>query len=390
MNESVRQTHLEYYREHQITPVHYDLSSMDAHLERRFALYAKLGLMPLAFNKSKVLEVAAGTGHNSLYLAHLMPSQLVLLEPNSLGVEQIRKAYKSFDKPYTAPELICETLEEYSPKETFDIVLCENWLGTSRHELSLLKKLSGMVSAQGMLVLTTVSPIGFIPNLLRRFLAIYLAPMDKNFLQRTELLISAFGSHLDTLSAMTRNKTDWIQDNMMNPAYFGLCLSIPNLIEQLGDQFDVTGSSPVFAEDWRWFKGLHGKDRIFNEHFLSEYWKKSHNFLDHREQPLAGDAVLNAQLEKKAAGLLNAIAMHEDTHIRHGDTMPCVNSIIGLLDDFILSIPDHFEAAIRGLNEVRDLIDCTAAITVKSVAGMTNFCGLFGRETAYVSLMRVK
>ena len=74
MNQVERQTHLEFYREHNIAPVRYDLSNIDAHLERRFSLYAKLGLLPLSFAKSSVLEVAAGTGHNSLYPAHLLPS----------------------------------------------------------------------------------------------------------------------------------------------------------------------------------------------------------------------------------------------------------------------------------------------------------------------------
>lgn len=388
MNQLVRQTHLEFYRQYNITPVHYDLSNLNAHLERRFALYAKLGLSPASFNKSMVLEVAAGTGHNSLYPAHLMPSRLVLLEPNPAGVEHIREVYNTFPKPHTTPEIVVETLENYTSADPFDIVLCENWLGTTDHELSLIKKLSEMVTKNGILVLTTVSPIGFVPNLLRRFMAIYLAPNDREFLQRTELLVSAFGSHLDTLSAMTRNKIDWVQDNLMNPAYFGLCLSIPHLIELLGSKFDVIGSSPDFSEDWRWFKGLYGSKRKFNENFLAEYWKKSHNFLDYREQPFVGNSVLNFELEKKALALLNAVATHEDVHINKGDTSSYVNNVLSLLDDFILSIPSQFGTAIRGLRDVHDLICSPISINIESVANMPNFCGLFGRETVYVALIR--
>jgi 2-polyprenyl-3-methyl-5-hydroxy-6-metoxy-1,4-benzoquinol methylase len=198
MSQVARQTHLEYYREHQIAPVRYDLANMDAHMERRCSLYSKLGLLPLTFNQSRVLEVAAGTGHNSLYLARTMPAKLVLLEPNAIGAQHIREVYSSFHQPHTSPELIRETLEEYSPSEDFDIVLCENWLGTSAHEQSLLRKLAGMVANNGMLVLTTVSPVGFVPNLLRRFLSIYLAPENIDFQKRTEILVEAFGSHLDS------------------------------------------------------------------------------------------------------------------------------------------------------------------------------------------------
>ncbi len=389
MSQAARQTHLEFYREHQITPVRYDLSNLDAHLERRFALYAKLGLSPLTFKHSKVLEIAAGTGHNSLYLAQLMPAQLVLVEPNATGVEHIREAYSNFAKPHTCPELISQTVEEYLPQGTFDIVLCENWLGVSKHELAMLDKISGMVSQQGILVITTVSPLGFVPNLLRRFLAIYLAPHNKDFLERTELLVAAFGSHLDTLSSMTRNKEDWVQDNMLNPAYFGLCLSIPQVLERLGGSFEALGSSPVFAEDWRWFKGLHGVERNTNAHFLTEYMRKAHNFLDYREQPQVGNSLLNAQLEDKAKQLLTAITAHEDAYLNGSATLPAVQEISHLLDDLITLLPSHLVQAIRGLSEVQNLIKNPVFINSASVANMTDFRGLFGRETAYVSLMRV-
>src|SRR6185437_11627227 len=194
INSVIRTTHLEFYREHQIAPVRYDLTDMDAHMERRCSLYTKLGLLPLTFNEARVLEVAAGTGHNSLYLARTMPSKLVLLEPNSVGVKHIREVYANFNEPHTSPEVICKTLEEFNPEENFDIVICENWLGTSQHEQKLLLKLANMVAKNGILVLTTVSPVGFVPNLLRRFLTVYLAPSYLAFQKRTEMLTEAFRS----------------------------------------------------------------------------------------------------------------------------------------------------------------------------------------------------
>lgn len=389
MNTSVRQTHLQYYREHQITPVRYDLRSMDSHLSRRFALYSKLGLLPLTFANASVLEVAAGTGQNSLYVAQCKPSRLVLLEPNATGVSHIHESYTAFSHPHTAPEIIVQTLEDYSPENTFDIVLCENWLGTSAHEQSLLTKLAGMVSIKGIVVLTTVSPIGIVPNLLRRFLALHLAPDIYNFQKRTELLVSAFDSHLDTLTNMTRSSTDWVQDNMLNPAYFGLCLSIPNLLNRLNNQFEVVASSPVFAEDWRWFKGLHGQ-RNYSEQFLAEYWKKAHNFLDYRQEPFVGHERKNLALEKKAFQLLDAIASHEDAYLRKDTLSIYAKNVLKEFDDFIYLIPEQFSISLKGLQEVRELISSPSSINIASVSSMSDFSGLFGRETVYVSLIKVE
>lgn len=392
MNPVASKAHLEFYSEHQILPVNYDLSNLDAHLQRRGALYNNLGLLPLTFRDSHVLEVAAGTGQNSLYLAQTMPSKLILLEPNKIGVESIYNNYKTFNKPHTSPEIISQTLEEFNPIGNFDIVICENWLGTSAHEQTLLIKLGNMVANHGMLVLTALSPVGFVPNLLRRFLSLYLAPINANFQKRTELLISAFANHLDTLLAMTRNKTDWVQDNMLNPAYFGLCLSLPQIIAILGKQFDVKSTSPSFMEDWRWFKSLHGSQYEFNEHFLSEYWKKSHNFLDHREKPSVRNEnpMKNMRLEESAINLLHRIAMHEDAYLREEDATKHVHAIITALNEFILYIPENFSAAIAGLNEITQLIRSPKMITIESVSKLNEFKALFGRETVYVSLMKAK
>lgn len=384
MTTHLDKSHLKFYQQHQIAPVRYDLNDMEAHLQRRLSLYLKLGLPPLAFRGASILEVAAGTGHNSLYLAQSLPKRLVLLEPNEVGVDYIRAVYGSFQIPHTTPEIITSMLEDYSPTSDFDIVLCENWLGNSRHELSLLDKLSRMVAPHGVLIVTTVSPIGFVPNLLRRFLGIYAAPLQETFKQRTNLLVETFASHLDTLKAMTRNKTDWVQDNMINPAYFGLCLSMPKVIEQLGERFEVMGASPSIAEDWRWFKGLNRTERQLNQHFLNEYWAKAHNFLDHREPVTVRDPDLNRQLEQKAIELLRVIENHEDVHSHGGDIQECVDRVVDALDGFLAFVPSHLHAAIRGLREIRELIG-SQHLNV-SLSHLEDFPGLFGRETAYLSL----
>lgn len=388
MNQRVRQTHLEYYREHQITPVHYNLQCMQSHFERREALYQKLGLLPLAFRQSNVLEIAAGTGQNSLYIAQLQPKTFVLLEPNEVAVADIKNTYEQFAAPHTQPKIVTTTLENYAPESSFDIVLCENWLGTSEHEKALLNKLSTFVAQQGVLVLTTVSPIGFVPNLLRRFLAIYLCREQHDFLQKTEILSMAFDSHLKTLTAMTRNITDWVQDNMLNPAYFGLCLSIPTVIERLKDRFAILGSSPDFATDWRWFKSVYGEERRFNEHFLMEYWQNAHNFLDYRETPQPYNSNINFELESTACELLHQIAEHEDAYMDQKDLVPYAESVWNALNEFIALIPPSFTAAQNGLKEVGEFIRTPDAITIQSVQDATYFRGLFGRETAYISLVR--
>lgn len=388
MSDKKRQNHLEYYKQHGIAPVRYDMSSMDAHLDRRGSLYNMLGLLPLAFRGAKVLEVAAGTGHNSLYIAAQMPKRFVLLEPNPTALEHIKGVYSSFDRPHSSPDVIAATLEDYEIDEPFDIIICENWLGTSEHETALMRKLAGFAATNGVLVITVVSPIGFVPNLLRRFFVPYLAAAHLEFDARTKILEDAYRPHLMSLPSMTRSATDWVHDNMLNPAYFGLCLSAPMVIAQLGGTFEVARSYPSFEEDWRWFKGLYGEFRQRNKNFLEEYWKKCHNYLDSRAATFASDAVRNKSLEENALKILKAVEDHEDAHLHKGDIAGAASAVYIAYERYLADIPAELAKARSALAELGPFLQNPSSISSELMAGMGLFGSLFGRETSYLSLMR--
>ena len=219
--------HLSYYLRHGLNPVCYEMADLERHLQRRASLYRALGLSALSIRDRRVLEVAPGSGQNSLYIAALQPRELVLIEPNPVAVRDIQQHYSRCELPLSQPRLYESKFEDYLPNSQFDVVLCENWLGSSLHERSLLKRLAALTAEDGVLVVTTVSPVGILPNVLRRALAVRLTNNQGDFATRTCTLVAAFAPHLATLHGMTRTPIDWVQDNMLNPAYFGLCLTIP-------------------------------------------------------------------------------------------------------------------------------------------------------------------
>lgn len=378
-------SHLDYYIKHNISPVRYDLSSVDAHFERRASLYRSLGLLPLAFRHADVLEVAVGSGQNSFYVASLQPRSLTLLEPNPRGIADIQALYGSQKILHTAPTLIEKKLEDFRPNQLWDVVLCENWLGASPHERGLLRKLGSFVAKDGMLVVTAVSPIGFAPNMIRRALAAKLSKSGLSFEARTQLLVSAFSSHLATIDAMTRSAEDWVHDNMMNPAYFDLCLTVPMIVEELGAAFEVVGSNPVFAQDWRWFKALHGDARQFNAHFLHEYRAVCHNFFDYRAKlPMSGDDTSQA-VENAAHNLINLIREYENKR-RTSAAASSEIELLGGLSVFVTAATGILSpTALEGIQEAIKLLG-RSEIRAEHIAGMESFSGLFGRETLYVSL----
>ncbi len=380
--------HLDYYKRHGINPVRYEMGNLQRHFDRRAALYRMLGVTPLVVRGSRVLEVAPGTGQNSLYVASLRPAELTLVEPNPVAVRDITTLYATPGIAPVLPQLITSTFQDFDPGRDFDLVICENWLGNSAHERGLLRKLGRLVAEDGLLVITTVSPVGILPNVLRKALTYRLDDIEAPFADRTAVLSEAFGPHLRTIPAMTRTVTDWVHDNVMNPAYFGIRLTIPMVIEELGHGFDVLGSSPRFAADWRWFKALAGDAREFNPHFLREYRGELHNFLDYRTILPARDPVRNRELETAAWEVSERV--HELEQDTYADR-PTRSSTTATVDAVRKVRANLSDLTATGWTAALDefLITFTEpTLTATRVGEMRDFGGLFGRETVYLSLER--
>src|SRR5207244_6082467 len=109
-----------------------------------------------------------GSCQNSLYFAICAPASLDLVEPNPVGRRDIEAAYANLDRPCTKPTLHGVRFETFDPLGTFDIVVCENWLGALPGEVALIRRLAGLVAPGGVLVLTMVPPSGFFANIMRK------------------------------------------------------------------------------------------------------------------------------------------------------------------------------------------------------------------------------
>jgi len=383
----VQGTHLEFYTTHGIAPVDYRMDDLEAHLQRRGSLYRMLGLVPGALRGADVLEIAAGTGQNSLYLASRLPRTLTLVEPNPAGLRRISDLYASCKLPHTAPQVVSAKLEVFDPQRQFDVVICENWLGRSEHERALLRKLATFVRPEGALAITAISPIGLVPNILRRALSVSLAHPSLPFAQRTAVLSEAFGPHLSSLAAMTRSVTDWVQDNLINPAYFDLVLTIPAIVDELGPAMEITGSSPSFAQDWRWFKALHGDARAVNGHVVSEYRRYCHNYFDYRAPPTSGDPDHNARIEARALALIDAVRDLESAAIARELATPGRERVNALARDLAQDVGRFSTEGRAALEEAADWI-AAGTTDAAAVARSTGFGTLFGRETLYVLMVR--
>jgi len=379
--------YLDYYRSQGISPVRYRMANLDEHLDRRDAVYRSLGLPQVAFRGCKVLEVAPGSGQNSLFIAQAGPSRYDLVEPNPAGIKDIQKLYGEYADAVVLPNLHTVTLEDFTADTDFDVVICENWLGSRSTEQALIGKLASLVAPGGVLVLTLVPLSGFSSNVLRRLLALRINNPALPFEEQTDRLVEAFGPHLGTIPNMTRSHEHWVQDCMLNPHYLNVVLPFDTAREAVGDGMEVLGSAPKFATDWRWFKGLVGAARRFNGEFARNYAENIHNFVDYRHVWPPRDAADNALMEDACRALHTDALAYEAALVASSIGGDLVNAIAGHVRALGAELHQVSADVGAALDEFGD-VWAKDGLTVGDVAGMGPFARLFGRETVYVAFTR--
>ena len=371
--------HLEFYMEHNISPVSQDITDLSKHFERRGSLYRYLGLPKLFFRDKEILEVGPGSGHNSLYVASCLPKSYDLLEPNPTGQAGIIELYNDFETEHTSPNLIKQRLEDFTPERKYDVAISECWLGVSLHERQLMAKLGTFVKPDGILIITLASPIGAAVNAFRRLLSDKLTLGIDSMEEKTNILVQAFGSHLGTMQDMTRPYEDWVQDCMINPGFMTICPTPEMFMDGMSNDFDIYNSYPRFDNDWRWYKSLYGENKCFNERYMESYYTNSHNFYDYNSLYKQREPAKNMSLEEHCLRLLSLIVDMEENRDKD-----YYNEIIEVVKEIQGNLAEVSTSWAEGIEEFLTLFQ-KDKVTVEQISQMEKLKPVFGRELIYVS-----
>lgn len=380
---SHKSVELEYYRREGISPVHQNISNLKKHFQIRASLYRLLGLVPSFFNGKDILEIGPGSGHNSIYIATLLPKTYDLVEPNPTALKDISKIFHKLSAKHTNPKIIPKCIEDLKRNKLYDIAISEGWLGgTDNYEKKMFIKLSSFVKKGGVMIITFYSPIGGMPTFLRRLLGYRLISNLKTMKEKTNILKKAFSSHLKTMKSMGRSYEHWIQDSILNPhIYVGI--STPRIFAKiLNNDFKIYQSVPKFASDWRWYKSLHGKQRKFNKNFLIDYDKISHCMIDFRMNGTERSAKKNKELEKFCFDFAAKAKNNESLgHLKYMKNIrPVLNKIIRNIE---FDLPEFSRKA---LYEVSELLK-KEKLNIDDISKMSNFSSFFGREQCFLSMI---
>lgn len=374
--------HLQFYMEHNISPVRQDITDLSRHFDRRSSLYRYLGLPKLFFRGKDVLEVGPGSGHNSLYVASCLPKSYDLLEPNPTGQTGITQLYDECSIDHTSPYLIKQRLEDFTPERKYDVVISECWLGVSEHERQMMAKLGTFLKPDGILIITLASPIGAAANAFRRLLSDMLTWEITSMEDKTEILVQAFGSHLATMQDMTRPYEDWVQDCMINPGFMTICPTPAMFMEGMGGDFDIYNSYPRFDTDWRWYKSLYGESRRFNEQYMESYYTNCHNFYDYNSLYSTREPGKNIALEEHCFRLLSLIVEMEEKRDKS-----YYNGIMGVMKEIQHNLAEVSSSWAQGIEEFLAMFG-KRKVTVGQISDMKYLKPVFGRELLYVSAIK--
>ena len=296
--------HLTFYLYNSISPVRQNIKNLRQHYNRRESLYNKLGLSPSLLSKSRILEIAPGSGYNSLYTFSQNPKYFELVEPNLTACKDIRSILLKNKKNLKNVRLNPIKIENFRPAIKYDIVLCECWIGSLQNELKVLKNFTKLLDKNGILVITFQPGIGMLANTLRKLISFKIVNKKDPINTKVEKLEKAFSSHLRKLKYMSRLKRDWIIDVLINPATIGSYLSPETILKTISD-FEPLKAYPDFEDGWRWYKSLISKDK--QKVFLKDYYSNYLNFIDSSKKEELIDPKIGLKVDNEIFKFYNKI-----------------------------------------------------------------------------------
>jgi len=385
---------LEFYELNKISPVSQNITDIELHFKRRTDLYKEIGLPRLLFNSKDVLEVAPGSGYNSIVTASFELKSFDLVEPNSKGYSEMLHLFKKRGVIIENIGFYNLTLEEFKKIKIYDIVLCEGLLPGLNDNLLFLQHLKLKVKIGGILVLTTVDSVSIFFETLRKYLSVLLIKFNnfESIEQKVDALSKAFSSHLSTLNGMSRPINEWVIDNLINPAAFAAGnvneFSFPMAVENMVDDFVFYGSSPNFISNYNWYKDVQDA-KCYNLSILEDYISKVHNLINKNE--LGTSSMEDNKMLIKLTKKFSEIVENKYNNLANKDyfnNKSIKEDLIILNDIYRLLNKNNLYVSALALLEFMNLFKDDKIPTILEINSMNLFKSAFGRGQQYVSFIK--
>jgi 2-polyprenyl-3-methyl-5-hydroxy-6-metoxy-1,4-benzoquinol methylase len=373
-----------FYNKHGIIPVTQDTRRPDF-IFKRNSLYKLLGLPLPSLRDRTILEFGPGGGYNALALTRYTPKSYVFVDASIASLDELKRKQEANLFGNVAIEIIAENIINFEDDRKFDVVIAEGVLPGQKNPNSMLKHISRFVSDEGYLIITTTTATSMLSEACRRIFLPNITSTYKLFEDQLLAGTQIFQTHLNTLKTATRPIEDWVLDTIFNPweSSSGMCFTLLDSINTLGNEFDFYGSSPQFLIDDRFYKKI-GPDDLSSSTLAKQQFPAIYlALIDYRVKILkALEHRTSLELEPacKAAYDLHTIICADSSYDKLDQFLACLREINGM-------IPCQFEATINSIQEFIELFP--RFLENQEVrADFQSFSSWWGRGQQYVSFIR--
>ena len=118
-----------------------------------------------------------------------------------------------------------------------------------------------------------------------------------------------------TALEMALTPEEWILDNLFQPLGKGEFFTIPDALNSLSKEFIVSGTAPVFAKEWTWYKDVEESNIDRNVRLVEAYFNNVLNFVDRRMVIPSHSQELGKQIEQIASNVWSQVCRIENGEI---------------------------------------------------------------------------
>jgi 2-polyprenyl-3-methyl-5-hydroxy-6-metoxy-1,4-benzoquinol methylase len=387
---------LKFYEKHGISPVSQDIGDIGLHFHRRIGLYRTLGITPLFFKNRDVLEVAPGSGYNSIVTASFGANCYDLVEPNIVGFSEMISLFEKHEIKDTSVHFFNSRLEDFVEKREYDIVLCEGLIPGLDNQDEFILSLASRVRSGGVLVVTCADVVSLFYETLRRYLSRILTShsLEKDTFGSSAILpilTETFKPHMATLSGKSRPAEDWVYDTLLNPAASNIAVkefSIERCLCHLSDSFWYYGSSPNFLSHMCWYKEIERESKEYNSAIIKSYKEQQHNLLHYKEvgksNIATNEKISSLCLEfTKCVDAIDIANPGQFSQARIIENIAPVKELLSIVRGIKLF---KSESAI---SEFLNLFRKDLIPSAKEISEVKDFSTAFGRGQQYISMVKI-
>lgn len=376
----MKNDYLSFYGENKISPVHQDISDIKLHYMRRQKLYRQCGIPIVAFRDSEALEIGPGGGYNTLALFYFGVKHVDLVEPNSAGVENMKRLFCQQNIEADKYTIIDKSVEAFQSEKKYDLIFAEGFLSYLENSREICQKLGSMLKPGGVITITCADDACIFVELMKRLIGIVIAGTEKTLSDKVNKLIPVFEPQLKMLKGVSRPAKDWIEDNIFNPAFSnGYSFSIGDALDVF-EAFEVLGQSPRMLTDYSWYK-----DVWFDEYedYKRQFCKKRMTLV------MAGlpEQILNEEKSAELSELFSRAKRLENEYEKSQDAQ-----LLEELSELLIKGKDTVsilnESFCSVYGEIVDAIDELKSGTAPELSKYPDFFGAFGRGLQYISFMK--